>query len=159
MMKYILVFLISLLFFSKAYSQEIIEIPAVTKKSKSSDPNFDNFRRFQNNLNTKNLDYINTDQAYSKTFIFIGDKKVFYQISYLSKKIKLINHTLKGSHFESVLQKETFSFEIKKEFLILKSLKNNTQLVLKIDRSGKYIKLIDERTKEIYIALEEQVNK
>ena len=156
-MKPLYIFLIFLLSFSKVYSQIRVEKAVITKNSDNVDPNFDNARRFESALNTKNLEYLNHEEAYSKIFIFIGEKKVFYQENYPSEKVKLINHSIKDSNVKTVLKKEIFTFEIKKRSLILKNHKNNTPLILKIDRSGEYIKLINEKTKETYIALEKKI--
>ncbi|MDR4955067.1 hypothetical protein REB14_23025 [Chryseobacterium sp. ES2] len=157
-MKPIFVFLIFLLFFSKNYSQIIIERAVITKNSGNADPNFDNARRFESSLDIKNMDYINPEQVYSKIFIFIGDNKVFYQECYPSEKVKLINHSIRDSNFERILKKETFTFKIQKKSLILKNTKNNSELILRIDKSGEYVKLINEKTKDIYIALEKKIS-
>lgn len=60
------------------------------------------------------MDYIHPEQAYSKIFIFISNNKVFYQECYPSKKVKLINHSIRDSNFERILKKETFTFKIQK---------------------------------------------
>ncbi|MFP3592028.1 hypothetical protein [Chryseobacterium sp. SIMBA_038] len=155
-MKQIFISFVFLLSISKIYSQEIKESPVIIKASKNADPNFDNFTRFEYSLDTRNIDVLNANQPYSKVLIFIGDKKVFSQTNSSSTKVQLMNHSIKDSHFESILTKTTFTFKIKKQFLILTDIKNNSELILKIDRSGEYIKLVDEKTKEVYVGKEKQ---
>ncbi|WP_157885989.1 hypothetical protein [Chryseobacterium glaciei] len=155
-MKQTFISFVFLLSISIIYSQEIKESSVIIKVSKNVDPNFDNFTRFEYSLDTRNIDILSPDQPYSKVLIFIGDKKVFSQINSSSKKIQLTNRSIRDIHFESILTKTTFTFKIKKQFLILTDIKNNNESILKIDRSGEYIKLVDENRKEVYVGKEKQ---
>jgi hypothetical protein len=73
-MKPLYIFLIFLLSFSKVYSQISVEKAVITKNSDNVDPNFDNTRRFESTLDTKNIEYLNPEQAYSK-ILFLSVKK------------------------------------------------------------------------------------
>lgn len=157
-MKQLIAFLIFTLSFSKIYcqKQEITEGPVVLKPSKMIDTEFDQAKTYEYVLDMRNLTIIKPQQPYSKVLVFVNNEQAFSQTNYVKNETQLVNHSLRNANAETVLKKAVLKPKIKDEVITLTNPKDNTKIVLKIDRSGNYIKLTDVRTKEIYIAKQQK---
>jgi len=139
-MKQLYILLVICLPFASYYSQEVIkaDAPEVLKPSKFTDSDFTNTKAYE----YKSKSVTKPQQAHSKVLVFVSNEEAFFQM----------NPGI-GTEGRKTLLKPT----IKDDIITLTNLKNSEKIVLKIDRSGDYIKLTDTKTKEVYLAKQKRI--